>query len=101
MTGEEIKQHIPKRLFWDVDYSKLDFNKQKNFVIPRVMDRGMKEDVIFIWNYYGAETIKKVLLDARFLEDRTICYFSNKFAIKPESFRSFRIKQKNHPTWNL
>lgn len=101
MTQIEIKSDINDALFWDINFSTIDFAKQKSFIIPRVMDRGSKKDVKLIWNFYGEETIKEILLKARFLEDKTIYFFANLFSIDPKNFRAFKIKQNQTTNWSL
>lgn len=101
MTQLEIKSQITKALFWDINFSDIDFTKQKSYIIPRVVDRGTKKDVQLIWNFYGQKTIKEVLLNSRFLEDKTIYFFANLFSIQPKDFRAYKIKQSQTTTWNL
>ncbi len=101
MTETLLKSQIAKTLFWDIDFSKIDFNKQKSFIIPRVMDRGTKKDVKLIWDFYGEKIIKETLLTTRFLEDKTIYFFANIFSIQPDNFRAFRLKNKQISNWNL
>lgn len=101
MTEIEIKSQITEALFWDINFAKIDFNKQKAFIIPRIMDRGTKKDVKLIWNFYGEEIIKESLINTRFLENKTIYFFANIFSIQPEDFRAFRLKHKQTSNWNL
>ena len=39
------KPQFHRRIFWDVDFDKLDYDKRANFIIERVFDRGDIEDV--------------------------------------------------------
>ena len=57
------------------------------------MDRGTKKDVKLIWDYYGQATIKEILLNTRFWEDKTIYFFANIFSVQSENFRAYRVKQ--------
>lgn len=85
-------------LFWDVDPGKLNMVQHASFIIVRVMERGRREDVRYIWNYYGEEIIKKHLLEARSLNKKTISYFANKFNISRSRFKSFKDKEQVQ-TW--
>lgn len=100
MIQEEIKSKISQSLFWDVDFKQIDFINQKKYIIPRVMDRGTKKDVRLIWDFYGEKTIRETLINARFLEEKTICFFANFFSIHPSDFRSFQIKKTISQNWN-
>ena len=39
------KPQFHRRIFWDVDFDKLDYDKRANFIIERVFDRGDIEDM--------------------------------------------------------
>jgi hypothetical protein len=85
-------------LFWDVDLSKLDMVQHAAFIIVRVMERGRREEVRYIWTYYGEEIIRKHLLEARSLNKKTVSYFANKFNISRSQFKSFKDKEQVQ-TW--
>ncbi|MBK7031619.1 MAG: hypothetical protein IPH45_21580 [Bacteroidales bacterium] len=56
-----------KRIFWDVDFEKLDYDKKANFVIERVFERGDVDDIRQCRRYYGDEKVRDVLLNTKFL----------------------------------
>ena len=51
---------IRKSLFWDVDYKKLNYQKDANFIIGRVLDFGNLKEYKEILKFYGLSKIKKV-----------------------------------------
>ncbi|MGG8495871.1 HigA family addiction module antitoxin [Tenacibaculum sp. TC6] len=48
-------------LFWDTSFDKIDWNKNKRAVIQRILERGNKEEILEIINFYGKETVKETL----------------------------------------
>lgn len=86
---------IPSRLFWDVDVESLDPEKNKHYIIPRIMDRGDLEEVRLIMSYYGKQVIKDVLLEAPYLDIKTISFFANYFNCSRDDFRAYRRKGLN------
>ena len=91
-------QTLSKHLFWDVDTTTMDIEKHRGYIIPRVMDRGTRSDVQVVWNQYGAEAVKDVLLHTPSLQRKTIFFFANQFHLRPEAFRAFR-KSQEMGTW--
>ena len=89
---------LSNHLFWDVNVAEMDGEAHQGFIIPRVMDRGTRSDVQAVWNQYGAETVKKVLLQAPSLQRKTIFFFANQFHLRPEDFRAYR-KSQELGTW--
>jgi len=89
------KPVFEKRIFWDVDFEKLDYDAKANFVIERVFERGDVEDIRQCRRYYGDEKVTEALLKAKFLPEHTI-YFASAVINKPvESFRCYTLRQLN------
>ena len=86
--SDSIKSSVRPELFWDVDFSKLDFEEYAAFVIVRVMENGTREEVRDVWEFYGDKTVKEHLIQARYLSPRTISYFANLYGISRSRFRS-------------
>jgi hypothetical protein len=84
-----------KRIFWDVDFEKLDYDKKANFVIERVFERGDVDDIRQCRRYYGDEKVKEVLLNTKFLPEHRI-YLASAIIDKPiEEFRCYILRQSN------
>ena len=98
MENGGIVQQLSPTLFWDVDAGTVDAEVHRNFIIPRVMDRGSRSDAYAVWRHYGAESIKETLLRAPSLQRKTIAFFANQFHLRPEDFRAYR-KSQELGTW--
>ena len=84
-----------KRIFWDVDFEKLDYEAKANFVIERVFERGDVDDIRQCRRYYGDEKVKTALLNAKYLPLDTI-YLASAVVDEPlEKFRCYILRQLN------
>lgn len=72
MSEIKNKPRFEKRIFWDVNFETLDYDKRASFVIERVFERGDVEDIMQCRRYYGDELIKNVLVNAKWLSLQTI-----------------------------
>lgn len=89
------KPIFEKRIFWDVDFAKLDYDAKANFVIERVFERGDVQDIRNCRRYYGDEKISQVLLNAKFLPE-TRMYLAAAVIDKPiTEFRCYKLRQSN------
>ncbi|WP_373494026.1 DUF6922 domain-containing protein [Aquiflexum sp.] len=89
------KPVFAKRIFWDVDFAKLDYDTKANFVIERVFERGDVPDIRNCRRYYGDEKISGVLLNAKFLPE-TRMYLAAAVIDKPiTEFRCYKLRQSN------
>ncbi|WP_100629124.1 DUF6922 domain-containing protein [Algoriphagus formosus] len=98
---EERKKPIfDKRIFWDVNFENLDYDKKYKFVIERVFERGDVPDIRNCRRYYGDDLIREVLLNAKFLSKTTL-YLAAAVVDRPiEDFRCYKLRQSNpelHP----
>lgn len=89
------KPVLNKRIFWDVDFEKLDYDLRANFVIERVFERGDVDDIRQCRRYYGDEKVTEALLKAKFLpEHRT--HLASAVIDKPlNEFRCYILRQSN------
>jgi len=87
-------------LFWDTDVSKIDLQKHKASVIERIVMRGRLEEFQAAMHYYGTETVKKVLLNARYLDKTTLAFCCAIFEIPVTAFRCYKIAQLNPEHWD-
>lgn len=84
-----------KRIFWDVDFEKIDYDAKANFVIVRVFERGDVDDIRNCRRYYGDEKVTEALLNTKFLPE-TRMYLASAVIDKPLSaFRCYRLRQSN------
>jgi len=54
---------IRKVLFWDTDFDKINWIKQRRAVLKRVFERGTETEIEEIIAFYGLDTIKMELKD--------------------------------------
>jgi len=91
----ENKPQLQRRIFWDVDFDKLDYDKRASFIIERVFDRGDVDDIRQCRRYYGDEQVTEALLNVKFLMFETI-YLAAAVINKPiEDFRCYKLRQLN------
>jgi len=89
---------LNKQLFWDTDFSQLNFKKNADFIIGRVLLLGDIGDYQAIKEYYGVEKIKKAAMENRNLNKKSLRFWSNIFNLPISSFRCAKklsIKKQN------
>lgn len=96
----DISETLSKHLFWDVDTTSIDWERDAAFIIQRVIELGKQEDWEAIKLQYGIDTIKKQVVKFRTLDDVSLSFVSTIFGLKLEDFRCYRLKQSNQGSWN-
>ena len=87
-------------LFWDFDIAQIDLFTNKESVIERITLRGKFEEFIEMIRFYGKETVKKTLLNARYLDKRTLSYCVVFFETPITEFRCYKLAQSNPEHWD-
>ena len=90
---------IPSHLLWDVNQSKIDFEKMKSFIVKRVIERGDKDDFYTIFQLYGGpegvrEIVKKL---SSFYDPRDEALARVLFNLKKkdlECYKRMRLRKK-------
>lgn len=65
-AGKQIPE-IALDAFWDTDKTKLDFKRQKGFIISRMFEKAAFQDVLKVVYYYGLKETKKALKTNKYL----------------------------------
>lgn len=69
-----MNPNIRKILFWDIEYSNLNWILNKNFIIKRVFERGSLDEISELYRFYGHEQINEVLNSLDGLSERIKCF---------------------------
>ena len=95
MDQVKNKPLFDKRIFWDVDFDKLDYTNKASFVIERVFERGDVEDIRQCRRFYGDEKIRVVLTKAKWLSLHTIYLACALFENELTDYQCYNTAQSN------
>lgn len=88
VSPAQIMQLSP-RAFWDVDMSKMDYNKNADYIIRKVFERGTLEDAMEVLAYYGEGKVIEALTTAPSLRHNTFILASKLFHLPLSSFKCY------------
>lgn len=89
-----------ENLFWDVDLTDIDYEKNANQIINRVLLRGNLNDWFEIKDFYGIDQLKEEVVKMRYLDARTLSFCSVYFEIPKTEFRCYNTPQSVKQLWN-
>lgn len=83
LTKKIEKGEFPfsQNLFWDAPLEKIDIIKHKNYIIERVLSRGLLQDFYYLLQIYTTEEIIIAVKKSRVLDKKTINFCSHYFKI--------------------
>jgi len=88
-----------KRLFWDMELSKLHPIKSKRIIIERIVTRGDLPDFKQAIDFYGKSVIIKEITRAGDLDKKTLNWLSLIFEIPLTQFLCYTKRQSNRQHW--
>jgi len=87
---KQSKVKLDKTLFWDIDINDLDFKKNTQFIVSRVLQWGDMEDYQQIKKYYGLSKIKNIAPKVKYLDRKSLNFWSQVFNIPKNKFLCFK-----------
>lgn len=75
---------VLKSLFWDIDVEKVDFNKNRKFIIERILKYGLPEQVAWLLDNYTEKYIIEVVKISKNIDKKTANYWAIHFHIPKE-----------------
>ena len=87
------KPILDKRIFWDVEFEKLDYELYVNFIIERVFERGDVNDIRQVRRFYGDEKVKFALTNAKWMPEHKWGLLESIVQKPIKEFRCYMTKQ--------
>jgi hypothetical protein len=90
---------LSRELFWDVNYDTIDWEKNYQWVICRVLDRGGIEDFRAARKHFGDDKIVEAAKEARYLSKKTVYFVSAIFNVPLNEFRCYNLMRSQPEQW--
>ncbi len=86
-------ESLSPSLFCDTDIGCIDEEKNKRYIIGRVLERGNREDWLRTKEFYSLDVIVREAQQMRSLEPKALAYIACVGNVPRESFRCFTQNQ--------
>ncbi len=94
------KPNIAQRLFWDVDASSIDYDRDSLLVMERVLNFGNWEDVTAIIRYYGRAKMKEEVVKMADLKKDVLSFLCVLLQLSPQDFTCYNRRQFQPHYWH-
>ena len=88
-----VSSNISSSLFWDIDISKLDWNRHKQLIVERVIQRGSLNAIKEVTDHYGIQELKSIIRQIPYLEKRDIAFVHIYFDIPLNELKCYTRKR--------
>lgn len=94
------KPDLPKTLFWDFDFEKIDWRRSYKTVIERVLDKGSQVEWEEMILFYGIENVLFSLKnEINYLNDITVDEVCKYFDLTEDALKCYTRKQLKQEHW--
>lgn len=90
-----ILSQLYPQLFWDIDISKLDWDKHEMLIIERVITRGSYQAFQTTEQYYGKEKMGQIIRKLKYLPSKDISFVNVYFNIPLNELKCYSKEQLN------
>jgi hypothetical protein len=90
---------ISRKAFWDVNFEEPCLKRDRLFIIQRLFDYGLFDELIVIIKWYGRENIREDIVKANWLQKKTISFCCALFDLQPQDFKCYTKRQLNPQHW--
>jgi len=87
---QELLSNLSKEVFWNCDINKFDYQKDKKYIIERIIEAGLENDEIIMWKLYDYEEIKNIALNMENLRKDIVTYMSFVLKVKEKEFKCYK-----------
>ncbi|HRI60974.1 MAG TPA: hypothetical protein PK228_14650 [Saprospiraceae bacterium] len=101
MTSTQVQPTISPRVFWDTDVTTLDFEKDKLYVMDKVLNYGIWDDFVAMMKYYGKEVVKREAVRLPYLKKDVLNFLCFYLGLKPAQFVCYTRRQLQEPHWDF
>jgi len=84
---------INPTLLWEYNLADFDFQKTRNVVVQRVVERGWPNDWWAALNLYGEDGVKDAIKSLSYLNDKDMNFVSKAFDIPLSEMKCYEQKQ--------
>ena len=95
-----IKPNFSRLPFWDVKFEEIDYEKDKFYVIEKVLNYGLWNDFVELLRFYGKATIRKEIVKTAYLKKDVLNFVCIYFNIELSEFKCYNRRQSSRELWN-
>jgi hypothetical protein len=98
--SSNIPLNVPRKYFWEYDYPRIDWKREAESIIQRVLERGNSRDYGELVKYYGKDRIVNSLKnEINSMPDEIIVDVCAYFKIDAKELRCYIRKQSRNTHW--
>lgn len=101
MESKKSIDLLSKHLFWDTEIRNIDIQKNKSFIIQRVLEYGLWNDWKLISQWYGITEIGNIATQFRTLDSKALAFIINITGLSIKNFRCYTTKQLTKTPWSF
>lgn len=87
-------------LLWEYDLERFNWQRMRNIVVQRVVERGRIDDFYAVLNLYGLSGVKEAIKQIPYLHPKDVSFVCAVFKLKKEDLKCYSKKPSPGTHWN-
>jgi hypothetical protein len=91
---------LRKSLLWEYNFEKIDWQRMRNIIVQRVIERGRPDDFYAILNKYSLEGVKQGIRQIPYLNKKDLSFVCTIFELNKNELKCCTTKRLKSQHWN-
>jgi hypothetical protein len=91
---------LRKSLLWEYNFEKIDWQKMRNIIVQRVIERGRPDDFYAILNKYSLKGVKQAIRQIPYLNKKDLSFVCTIFELNKNELKCCTTKRLKSQHWN-
>lgn len=87
-------------LFWDVDVSSVDLDKNRAWMVRRILEKGTLDDWLLLKKCYSKDELRNAVSSLRSLEKKATSFACAVLDLDQTKLRCYTTRQSQNTPWN-
>ncbi len=99
MDAGKKQLQLSPNIFWDVDPNSIDYDKDRLYIMDRVLNYGLWNDFTALVKYYGKDCLKSEIVRSPYLKKDVLNFLCFFLDLQPTDFKCYTRRQSQPQPW--
>lgn len=92
--------NLSNTAFWDVDKAAIDFEVDSLFVMEKVMNYGLWNDIVEMLRFYGLERVRREIVQGSYYKKTALSFLCLILDLEESDFTAYQRRQARGVIWD-
>lgn len=94
------KPNLSSTSFWDIDMEAIDFEADSLFVMGKVMNYGLWNDIVEMLRFYGLKRVRREIVQGSYYKKTALSFLCLILDLEESDFTAYQRRQARGVIWD-